>query len=466
MSEPAPRDPIWALAAAARLVESARPASLPTLHPILGELLPAGEDRLIAMLTGDCSRAPLKVHGGRTLPAAPTSAELAQLAGRVVPGEPWVGVAPLAGAERRLLAVAASPPGSAGTLLAVVLEDDAEEGRTGAEPAGASGDAAPAAGPGPAVRAIVQGLWNVLAASLAERAADTPPGTVVENLAAAQERARAIAELGDAHEATLAALLGTLRARDVDDRAARAAATDVAVAALIELREAGDRDRALSEEPADAAFARLAGELGPLTRFGSAALELAGPDGDRALPAEIAHAARAVSRGVALVLLDQDAVTRIRLEWRLTDDALLVTARDDGPGAITGDALAVHRTTERVAALGGTVAVEAVPGWGTTVTVRVPLTPVAAPDSSPLSVLGERELQVLAELTRGARNREIAATLSVTDHTVKFHVANVLRKLGVRSRGEAAALAREHGVGGTAPEAAPGPRLRAVAGGR
>jgi DNA-binding NarL/FixJ family response regulator len=50
---------------------------------------------------------------------------------------------------------------------------------------------------------------------------------------------------------------------------------------------------------------------------------------------------------------------------------------------------------------------------------------------------------VLTELGRGRRNQEIGARLHVTEHTVKSHVANILAKLGVRSRGEAAAAARE-----------------------
>ena len=50
---------------------------------------------------------------------------------------------------------------------------------------------------------------------------------------------------------------------------------------------------------------------------------------------------------------------------------------------------------------------------------------------------------MLGELAAGRRNREIADALSITVHTVKFHVANILRKLDVDTRGQAAALARE-----------------------
>jgi DNA-binding NarL/FixJ family response regulator len=52
---------------------------------------------------------------------------------------------------------------------------------------------------------------------------------------------------------------------------------------------------------------------------------------------------------------------------------------------------------------------------------------------------------VLKHLTRGRRNRQIAEDLHISEHTVKFHVENILDKLDVRSRGEAAAVARDAG---------------------
>ena len=55
---------------------------------------------------------------------------------------------------------------------------------------------------------------------------------------------------------------------------------------------------------------------------------------------------------------------------------------------------------------------------------------------------------MLTELARGGRNAQIADALTITPHTVKFHVANILRKLGVGSRREAIAVAHKHGLGG------------------
>ena len=60
--------------------------------------------------------------------------------------------------------------------------------------------------------------------------------------------------------------------------------------------------------------------------------------------------------------------------------------------------------------------------------------------------LTRRELEILQLVSGGRSNREVAEILYVTDQTVKFHLANVYRKLGVRSRFEAARWAREQGL--------------------
>ena len=58
-----------------------------------------------------------------------------------------------------------------------------------------------------------------------------------------------------------------------------------------------------------------------------------------------------------------------------------------------------------------------------------------------LDALTSREREVLAELTHGRSNREIARALRIAEKTVKAHVSSVLAKLGVQDRTQAALLA-------------------------
>jgi DNA-binding NarL/FixJ family response regulator len=60
--------------------------------------------------------------------------------------------------------------------------------------------------------------------------------------------------------------------------------------------------------------------------------------------------------------------------------------------------------------------------------------------------LTRREMEVLELLGRGMRNREIAATLYISEKTVKNHISAILAKLQVNDRTEAALLAAKHGL--------------------
>ena len=68
--------------------------------------------------------------------------------------------------------------------------------------------------------------------------------------------------------------------------------------------------------------------------------------------------------------------------------------------------------------------------------------PAHRPNAGPLGELTERELQILERVAAGDSNKEIGATLQVSEKTVKHHMTNILQKLQVRNRVEAALLAR------------------------
>jgi LuxR family maltose regulon positive regulatory protein len=69
-----------------------------------------------------------------------------------------------------------------------------------------------------------------------------------------------------------------------------------------------------------------------------------------------------------------------------------------------------------------------------------PQPPAASHDAA--SLLSSREREVLARIAAGDSNKLIARAFDLSPHTVKRHVANILDKLGVQSRGQAAAWYR------------------------
>jgi DNA-binding NarL/FixJ family response regulator len=68
------------------------------------------------------------------------------------------------------------------------------------------------------------------------------------------------------------------------------------------------------------------------------------------------------------------------------------------------------------------------------------------PDELPSEALTARELQVLRMLSDGLGNKEIAGQLGISGHTAKFHVAQILAKLGARSRAEAVSIGIRRGL--------------------
>lgn len=68
---------------------------------------------------------------------------------------------------------------------------------------------------------------------------------------------------------------------------------------------------------------------------------------------------------------------------------------------------------------------------------------VAVSTGAPLT---SREREIVELMADGANNRIIASRLAISRHTVKFHVASILAKLGARSRTEAVVLALRRGL--------------------
>lgn len=82
-------------------------------------------------------------------------------------------------------------------------------------------------------------------------------------------------------------------------------------------------------------------------------------------------------------------------------------------------------------------------------TVRQRLAGLSVGKAETRTTLSEREREVIALVARGLTNREIAEALIISEKTARNHVSNILDKLGLTRRSEAAAYAVRHGI---APE--------------
>ncbi|AJW78497.1 LuxR C-terminal-related transcriptional regulator [Clavibacter michiganensis] len=395
-----------------------------------GLLQPVVAHRALVIFTEDCTGRPRKKAGEAEVVENVTIAELDRILASLADGSgdvagdagsAWAVEHPVGGRPRTVAAWRADT----GALLVLV------------DPVAAHDDV-------PGARELVRALWRSVAHGIRQQVAAAPPAYLAEARAVSSERARVVSELGDAHATTLESLLAVLRSSRTGDAAARQTAADLATNAMVELRAASDRDRSLGEEPVARAFARLRDDLRPLVRFRDLDVQFVEPPVDgRALPGEVAHAGRAIVRGAVLALVEQPDVTRVRIQWDCDGSNLLVGIRDDGAGATTADLDALRRLTDRVAALDGALDVTATPGWGSEIAVRLPLdAPAAGLDAAGEAGLSAREREVLALVAGGSRNRAIATALGISENTVKFHVANLLRKMGASTRAELAGLVR------------------------
>jgi two-component system, NarL family, response regulator YdfI len=61
-------------------------------------------------------------------------------------------------------------------------------------------------------------------------------------------------------------------------------------------------------------------------------------------------------------------------------------------------------------------------------------------------ILSPREIEILRMIAEGLGNKEIASKLSLSDHTVKFHISSIFAKLGAANRAEAVTLGIRQGL--------------------
>lgn len=79
--------------------------------------------------------------------------------------------------------------------------------------------------------------------------------------------------------------------------------------------------------------------------------------------------------------------------------------------------------------------------------------PAPTPSPSPREELSERERQVLRLIAQGFTNKGISHELVVSEHTVNYHIKNILAKLHLRNRAQAAAYAVQQGLADDSPSA-------------
>ena len=134
-----------------------------------------------------------------------------------------------------------------------------------------------------------------------------------------------------------------------------------------------------------------------------------------------------------------------RCRWRLAEALLGAGDREEAIAA----ARTAHATAVRLEAAPLQAAIEALARRG-----RLDLGAGLLAERT-LAGLTPRELEVLRLLVEGRSNRQIAETLFISGKTASVHVTNILAKLGVHSRLEAAATARRLGLDRPAQEDAP-----------
>ena len=177
-----------------------------------------------------------------------------------------------------------------------------------------------------------------------------------------------------------------------------------------------------------------------------------GAEGAFDTAAHLAHAAAAVT---SIGDSDPEAWTEAARHWaRLAEPYWLATARvheAEAAAAIGATAQAAEALREAHKLAAG---LDAVPlltdietvSRRTRLSVDAPVASVLGDDAIDRLGLTPREAEVISLVATGQTNRQIGEVLFVSEKTASVHVSNILRKLGVSSRVDAAAVAQRLGV--------------------
>jgi two-component system, NarL family, nitrate/nitrite response regulator NarL len=143
--------------------------------------------------------------------------------------------------------------------------------------------------------------------------------------------------------------------------------------------------------------------------------------------------------GAARMIRDRYPETAVLVVSGRADKATFLAAKKIGVAGVFGK----NQELDRIAAALDAIAASRSAGAG-------PPEPGAQPDDDLLAGLTPRETEVLRRITAGQGTRKMAAEMNVTTETLRTYVKNVLAKLGVHSRLEAAALASKLALPGPA----------------
>ena len=182
----------------------------------------------------------------------------------------------------------------------------------------------------------------------------------------------------------------------------------------------------------------------------------AAADGEEAVALSSRHRPDVVLMDLRMPRLDGvEATRRIREAQPETEIVVLTTHADDASildalragarGYLTKDAgiaeisRAVHAAADHHALLDPVVQERLIAAAGAGARPAPP--PASLPDD-----LTPREAEVLALIARGLSNAEIAATLVVSEATVKTHINHLFAKTGARDRAQAVHYAYQHGL--------------------